>query len=464
MIHDVMNPGSRQFDLKPLPWKASVADVIACWPADRALTGLVSAGDSPAWSRWSLLASPVDVITSTAEAARTLTMQPRAAQPQHHEHPPFRAGWIGWIGYEAGERIEPAARRAAVDPLDDRRWPEVCLHRCDGVYAFDHVARQWWVAGDEHSLPRVSPSDAIKCGRPEFHIGEPVSGVSELVFTQRVRRVLDYIRAGDVFQANISRRLSAEFSGSIRALFLELIDAMAPWFGALIEGPAPGRSVLSLSPELFLKVDAGGRITTRPIKGTAPAGDAAARLVSSEKDQAELAMIVDLMRNDLGRVCEFGSIRVSEARAIEAHGSTIGAGVWHGVATVEGVARQGVSVADILNATFPPGSVTGAPKVRAMQIIRELEPVRRGPYCGSVGWIDESGAAMFNVAIRTAVVSGDAPDAQWDCVDGVLDYHVGAGIVSDSDPHLEWRETEAKAAGFLRAIERRRAVPSGAMP
>ena len=150
-------------------------------------------------------------------------------------------------------------------------------------------------------------------------------------------------------------------------------------------------------------------------------------------------MIVDLMRNDLGRVCEYRSVRVERAREIEAH-----AGVIHGVATVSGRLRDGIGHADLLRATFPPGSVTGAPKVRAMQIIDELEPSRRGPYCGSVGFVSDCGNACWNVAIRTATLTCEAgSDAE--SARGVLDYSVGAGIVADSDPEAEWEETLSKA-------------------
>jgi anthranilate/para-aminobenzoate synthase component I len=154
------------------------------------------------------------------------------------------------------------------------------------------------------------------------------------------------------------------------------------------------------------------------------------------------------MRNDLGRVCEFGSVRVDEPRVIERHGGRGEGGVWQGVATVSGTVRAGLDLADVLRATFPPGSVTGAPKIRAMQIIDELEPVPRGPYCGAIGFISDCGRAAFNVAIRTAVLHsrapGAGPDGPW-----TLDYSVGAGIVADSRPDLEWRETLAKAGALL---------------
>jgi anthranilate/para-aminobenzoate synthase component I len=159
-------------------------------------------------------------------------------------------------------------------------------------------------------------------------------------------------------------------------------------------------------------------------------------LSRSEKDRAELTMIVDLQRNDLGRICEIGSVRVTEPRVIEAHPT-----VYHGVATVEGILRPGVGFVDILRAVFPCGSITGCPKIRAMQVIDELEPVRRGPYCGAIGWIGADGSMEFNVAIRTMVVT-----------DGLVHVPVGGGIVADSDPAAEYEETLVKATAMLAAL------------
>ncbi len=190
--------------------------------------------------------------------------------------------------------------------------------------------------------------------------------------------------------------------------------------------------IASISPELFvqLKREAdpdntranSGGVVTRPIKGTVGVGVDPAVLARSMKDQAELNMIVDLMRNDLGRVCRFGSVKVEEARAIETHGGA--AGVHHGVGTVTGVLREGLGMADLLAAAFPAGSITGAPKIRAMQIIDELEPVERGPYCGGIGYVSDGGGAAMNVAIRTAVITGSrAPGAPVDAIAaGLLDY------------------------------------------
>jgi anthranilate/para-aminobenzoate synthase component I len=217
--------------------------------------------------------------------------------------------------------------------------------------------------------------------------------------------------------------------------------------------------ICSASPELFLEIDAAARrIVTRPMKGTRRGSSSVAELELSAKDTAELNMITDLMRNDLGRVCELGSVRVERAREVERHGNTAihrytdtaihedgetathEGGLWQATSMVSGMLRGGIGMSEILAATFPGGSITGAPKIRAMQIISELEGRERGVYCGAIGFVSRSGHAAFNVAIRTATISG-----------GVVSYGVGAGIVADSEPGAEWRETMDKAGVFLRA-------------
>lgn len=456
--------------MTPLPCRATVPEVIARWPADRPVAALTSAGDAGDWSRWSILGAPSATVTDLEHAAEALRCcRPRAGIRRNPDAPPFERGWIGWIGYDAGRRIEArAAHRPGAG--DDRAWTDVCLHRCDAAYAHDRLTDRWWAVGDVATLPSLEAADAATQPRSatacvvESREGGP-GNLDREAYEERVRRVVEYVRAGDVFQVNMARRLTNQFEGSVRSLFLRLLDRMGPWMGALIEGPHPGRAVLSFSPELLWRVEAGsGRMVTRPIKGTAPAGSSPAGLEASEKDRAELTMIVDLMRNDLGRVCEFGSVRVREARSIERHGSRTNAAVWHGVATVEGVVRRDQSLWDVTRACFPAGSITGAPKIRAMQIIDELEPVRRGPYCGSVGYFDDSGASALNVAIRTATVCGESMNGSWANVKGMLDYFVGAGIVADSVAAMEWDETCAKAAGFQESIAPLAPAIAGAIP
>jgi para-aminobenzoate synthetase component 1 len=251
-----------------------------------------------------------------------------------------------------------------------------------------------------------------------------------------VERAIEYIGAGDVFQVNLSHALSVQTGASAGEIYRRLLVRHPTRYAAFLD--FGDWAVVSHSPELFLKV-VGGGVTTRPIKGTRPHGGEA-DLLASEKDGAELAMIVDLLRNDLGRVCEMGSVKVINRREIEVHPAVV-----HAVATIGGKLAAGVGLERLIAATFPCGSVTGAPKIRAMQIIDELEDYRRGVYCGSVGWIgrDERGglAMELNVAIRTMTVAG-----------GRVMMPVGAGIVADSVPAEEWAETMAKAGAMLGAV------------
>ena len=292
----------------------------------------------------------------------------------------------------------------------------------------------------------VLPFDAPPvCAR--FDVCAPVSGWSPVAtspvptggwissldrdgFAKGVRAVREAIRNGDVYQVNLCRRLTTPLPAGFDVLGLA---------GALAQGnPAPhaaavrvrsaGVEVASASPELFLR-RRGAVVESRPIKGTAPPG--AAFLA---KDRAENVMIVDLMRNDLGRVCDYGSVEVPDLCKEERH-----PGLTHLVSTVRGRLRPGVGWADLLEATFPPGSVTGAPKLAALDVIRRLEPVPRGVYCGAVGWVDtDSLAGDLNVAIRTFWVE-----------DGLLHLGTGGGITWDSTPEGEWEETELKARRLL---------------
>jgi len=256
------------------------------------------------------------------------------------------------------------------------------------------------------------------------------------------------------------------------------------WFGAYLESPrdlhaldgaCPQRALLSTSPELFLSVQ-GRQVTTRPIKGTRPVSASADELLHSAKDTAELNMIVDLMRNDLGRVCDYGSVRVAQGRTIESHPT-----IHHGVATVTGDLHASRDIVDLLRATLPGGSITGAPKVRAMQIIDELEPTARGPYCGCIGYLSRD-EAMLNIAIRTMQLTRTsqpphesrtfipedegpdqptpsqspptAPDPHY-----TVHFHAGGGIVADSDPAAEYEETLDKARAMQTALTGRSSTP-----
>jgi para-aminobenzoate synthetase component 1 len=261
-------------------------------------------------------------------------------------------------------------------------------------------------------------------------------------YLNAVARVREYILAGDIFQANLSQRLEAPLGEPPWALYCRLRQRNAAPLAAYLDFPEA--LVLSASPERFLRVDIGGQVETRPIKGTRPRGvgpehDAALGLALTEsaKDQAENLMIVDLMRNDLSRVCVPGTVRVSELFALE-HYAT----VHHLVSTVVGTLAPGTDALDLIRAAFPGGSITGAPKVRAMEIIAEVEPSARGVYCGAIGYWSVTGQMDSSIAIRTAVARA-----------GRVYFSVGGGIVADSDPEQEYCETLDKARGMIEALD-----------
>ena len=257
-----------------------------------------------------------------------------------------------------------------------------------------------------------------------------------------IRRVIDYIHAGDIFQANYTQRFTAARPLGLDevALYQRLVEADYAPFAAFLR--AGDMSLASISPERFLSLDTAGHLAAYPIKGTRPRGrdpasDAglALELRTSAKDRAENLMIVDLMRNDLGRACRTGSIAVPRLCALESFAS-----VHHLVSEVRGQLRQGLSPLDALRAAFPGGSVTGAPKIRAMEIIRELEPAPRGAYCGALGWIGFDGAMDLSMTIRTLTLTPDTLLAQ-----------AGGGIVADSSPAAEYEESMIKITPLLRA-------------
>ncbi len=308
----------------------------------------------------------------------------------------------------------------------------------------------------DHALgmPRANPG--------AYALGALASDTGRERFCEAVRRGVELIHAGDVFQVNLTHRLRGSFRGDARSLAADLFALAQPWYGGYLEIPAAEaggvkRAIVSLSPELFFRFDPRSRrIVTRPMKGTRPGIADPRTLHDSAKDSAELDMIIDLMRNDFGRMCEFGSVRVEERRTIESHAQ---GGLWQAVGQIAGLVRPDLGLAEILRALFPAGSITGAPKVRAMQIIDELEMSPRGPYCGAFGVILPTGEAIFNVAIRTALITGIGPDDQPGVFDeAVLEYGVGAGIVAESDPEAEWRETLDKAS-MLRSITTLRDLP-----
>ena len=400
------------------------------------------------------------------------TMAPRAATARARPLP-FAGGAVVALAYEAKNEIERLPQSQHEDPAA----PRLVATIYDAVVAYDHRRRRWLVASwhlDAAALARyadevMDAADAVRAHRDGAAEGADATdtdgGVSRAArhrdeleelsadrpagitvnldrdaYEARVARVRAYIAAGDVYQANLSMRLDAPLTASALATYGRLRSVQPVPFGGYFD--LGDMQVLSNSPELFLR-RRGDRIETCPIKGTRRRGHSAAEDTSlaaelrrDAKERAEHVMIVDLERSDLGRVCRTGSVHVERLAALATFRT-----LHHLVTSVRGTLRPGIGVADLLRATFPGGSISGAPKIRALGIIDEVECGPRGFYTGALGWIDASGDLDLNVAIRTAVATR-----------GRLTYSVGSGIVADSDPAREYAECRLKAEVFLRAL------------
>ena len=501
-------------ELPSIPDPARCCELLEEWPYRLLLD---SAARGTRLGRYSfLMADPVAVVRSkgtrteyVAVASETVRLvgadvltevraliAPHAAEPVAGL-PPFQGGAAGYLAYDWGRTLEriPACR------YDDLALPDVVLGIYDWVIAWDHdEARAWLIstglpetsadgrawraelratdvrarlenAGSAASAGQRSSGESAASGgsrnathsadgsdridAPSYPViggwWDPRLGVRSAFthdgYLDAVRRVRDYILAGDIFQTNLSQRFEALLAEQPWELYLRLRQRNAAPFAAYFD--TPEAEVLSASPERFLRVDVDGRVETRPIKGTRPRGigpehDGALgrALTESAKDRAENLMIVDLMRNDLSRVCTPGTVRVPELFALERYAT-----VHHLVSTVVGRLDPGHDALDLLGASFPGGSITGAPKVRAMEIIAELEPSQRSVYCGSIGYWSVTGALDTNIAIRTVI----APRGR-----GKVYFNAGGGIVADSDPEQEYRETLDKARGMIDSLPRER--------
>ncbi|QJW95339.1 aminodeoxychorismate synthase component I [Frigoriglobus tundricola] len=386
--------------------------------------------------------------------------------------PPFQGGIAGLLSYGLSRTFEriPEPRR------DEFHVPDSATGTYDWVISFDHSESRAWLVStgypftehprqNDHAVERLravlsllraprgahaprSPG-AAEVPRaslcPQYPLpGFPgvTSNFSREGYEAAVRRAVEYVHAGDCFQVNLSQRLLSPLREHPLELYGRLRERNPAPFAAYFD--LGDFQVLSASPERFLRAFPDGEVETRPIKGTRPRGrtpeeDAALvrDLASSPKDRAENVMIVDLLRNDIGKVCEFGSVRVPRVCEVETFRF-----VHHLVSEVRGTLRPGLGALDLLAAAFPGGSVTGAPKVRAMEIIAELEPTARGPYCGCLGWVGFDGAMDTNILIRTFTAGR-----------GWVQFPVGGGVVADSDPAREYEETLHKAAGLLRALK-----------
>jgi para-aminobenzoate synthetase component 1 len=367
----------------------------------------------------------------------------------HHDGPPFQGGWAGLAAYELGAQAEPMALPRHAD------WPDLVCGLYLQLLAFDRRGRRVLAigrgedaaqaqAGAREAASWLQPAEArpVRLGR----LAQDIEASSGEAYEDAVAQVVRRIEAGEIFQANIARRWRGRLAAGAGPydLFLRLAGSSpAPLAGYY---RLSGRAVVSNSPERFVRAGADGRIEAKPIKGTRPRGgdpreDAAqaAALLADPKDRAENLMIVDLMRNDLSRVCRPGSVRAPDLFRLESFTN-----VHHLVSTVTGQLQDGVGPAQVLRAVFPPGSITGAPKVQAMKVIRELEPPR-GPYCGSLFWAGLDGAMDSSVLIRTVACAQD--EAGWRYEAGA-----GAGLVADSQPRMERLETEAKIDAIRRTL------------
>lgn len=367
---------------------------------------------------------------------------------------PFAGGALGYFAYDLGRRIErlPSLARDAED------FPEMAVGIYDWAVVVDRRERRCWLAGYGHDgrtrerwgeLVDLFSNPPAAAGRSPFRVlGAVGSNMSRERYAALVRRILDYIRAGDCYQVNLAQRFSARAEGDPWLFYRRLREANPAPHSAYLN--FPWGQVLSASPERFLQVHR-GQVETRPIKGTRPrAADPRqdqwllADLGASAKDRAENLMIVDLLRNDLGKSCAVGSVKVPELFRVESFAS-----VHHLVSTVTGTLAPGCDALHLLRGCFPGGSITGAPKLRAMEIIEELEPHRRGVYCGAIGYVGFDGGMDTSIAIRTLVYSH-----------GEIRFWAGGGIVADSQVDAEYQETFDKAAVMLKLMVEHAAEPA----
>jgi para-aminobenzoate synthetase component 1 len=372
---------------------------------------------------------------------------------------PFVGGAVGYLSYDLGHFIEKLPSKA----VDDLQLPECYLAFYDAAAIFDHLEGKAYVAAtgfpekrsdwQKRAEARLEKMKRTVAQAPRLeedktsYLDQPISESVNLRsnftherYLEAVERAREYIKAGDIFQVNLSQRFQADMPLPPYELYRRLRKINPAPFASYLN--FDGVTAVSASPERFLRLR-GDRVETRPIKGTRPRGKdspkdeaLAKELVNSFKDKAEHVMIVDLERNDIGRVCRFGTVRVSELMALEKYAT-----VFHLTSTVEGRLRPGKNAIDLLKATFPGGSISGAPKVRAMEIIDELEPTRRSVYTGSIGYLSFDGGLDLNIVIRTILVK-----------EGKAYFQVGGAVVYDSDPESEYVETLDKAKALIQAL------------
>lgn len=418
---------------------------------------LESLGDyDPAFSRYSFVgALPAELLSKVGDGIRITDLR-NGIQTKVHSWPevldrwssliektgdagPLQTGVIGYIGYDAKYEFERLTRRIASD-ID---MPEIYLVRYDAILIHDRLTGEssWAVTkGCEsrcHDLEKLPTGTSPILSMP-FTLQGPLTPHFTLdTYLNSTRKTTEYIRAGDIFQANITGRFSARYEGDVIHLYEKLRQTTPNPFFAMLDFPGP---IISTSPERFFAVR-GRQISASPIKGTCPCEingvDQRSALEQSVKDRAENVMIADLMRNDIGRVCAKDSVKVDTLCGVKRFNN-----LYHLESTISGSLRPNTAVSDILRALFPCGSVTGAPKIRAMDIIEELEVARRGPYTGAIGFFGSAGWIDTSVAIRIAYFHS-----------GRVFAHAGGGIVADSEPQAEYDELIAKLSGIKDSLE-----------
>jgi para-aminobenzoate synthetase component 1 len=371
----------------------------------------------------------------------------------------FCGGWIGYFAYELGRYIEKLPAKT----IDDVQLPLIRLCFYDRVIAYDHLDGTCWLIAldlpDDTEEPedKLAGLEKLVAESQRVHIEQPAPAdldnmdlatircnMSKDYYMQAAKGIKHYIYEGDVYQINFSQRFECDYNARAVDLFHWQNYHNPSPYAAYINGGA--FHIVSASPEMFITIS-DGTISTKPIKGTRPRMNNPAQaqqinaknfdeLLTSEKEQAELNMIIDLERNDVARICRPGTRKVVQGRTIESYPT-----VFHAVATVAGQLRKEITFCDVLKAMFPGGSITGAPKIRSMEIIDETEPTARGVYTGSIGFVGIDGSVCLNIAIRTVIIKNQKAFAQ-----------TGGGIVADSDPQAEWDETITKAKALLAGI------------
>ena len=377
---------------------------------------------------------------------------------------PFTCGAVGYFAYDLCHYIE----KLPDTTIDDIEFPEMCFSFYDTIIAVDHLENRCFLLSVninqnsqkstakrvDHVLKMIRDGSSTPYEEESRFNGSRIkrkiiSNFSKENYLRAVERAKQYINAGDIYQVNLSQRFQTQIEASPYEIYKRLRKINPASFSSYLK--FDNKYIISSSPERFLSLQnrpgSGGmvrKIQTMPIKGTRPRGKdedtnkkMQEELLSSKKDDAELAMIVDLERNDLGRVCNYNTVKVTEKKRLEAHPT-----VYHLVATVEGELHSRYDAIDLLKATFPGGSITGAPKVRAMQIIDELEPNKRSAYTGAMGYLSFNGNMDLNIAIRTFLVKDDH-----------IFFQVGGGIVADSNPEDEYQETLHKARALIETLE-----------